>query len=159
MSYVHSFSVMPHLMRLHALFWIPRSSRGQGMVNNRTFITPASLVTDCFGADPPSGWVPRPRNDKKRVTVIEYSRITPFLKHPVLKTKIKKAGEENLPPRLILKSALPYLLIPIASSRAILSSMGGCVEKSFRRDFPLKGFTMNMCAVASFAPCIGSLLL
>src|SRR3972149_2886356 len=41
MSYVHSFSVMPHLMRLHALFWIPRSSRG--MTNKRTFITPASL--------------------------------------------------------------------------------------------------------------------
>src|SRR3989304_2656507 len=41
MSYVHSFSVMPHLMRLHALFWIPRSSRG--MTNNRTFITPASI--------------------------------------------------------------------------------------------------------------------
>ena len=106
MSYVHSFSVMPHLMRLHALFWIPRSSRGQGMVNNRTFITPASLVTDCFGADPPSGWVPRPRNDKERVTNIEYSRITPFLKHPVLKTEIKKAGE-NLPGCYFLTSINP----------------------------------------------------
>src|SRR3989337_3294506 len=41
MSYVHSFSAMP---RLHALFWIPRSSRGQGMTNNRTFITPASII-------------------------------------------------------------------------------------------------------------------
>jgi len=51
---------------LHALFWIPRSSRG--MTNNRTFITPASIVTDCFGAN-------APRNDKERVMTIEYSRI------------------------------------------------------------------------------------
>lgn len=47
----------------------------------------------------------------------------------------------------------PPLAIP--SSLAIRSSIGGCVEKSFRREPPERGFTMNMWADAGLASCIG----
>src|SRR5207253_10788519 len=39
----------------------------------------------------------------------------------------------------------------IARSRAIRSSVGGCVEKSRAKLSPLRGLTMNRCAVAGFA--------
>jgi hypothetical protein len=45
----------------------------------------------------------------------------------------------------------PFYLLRIASSRAILSSIGGWVLKSLSRPPPESGLTMNMCDVAGFA--------
>src|SRR5216684_3355201 len=75
--------------------------------------------------------------------------------HSIVGSGTKSPGIQHMPSAPTIGALLYF---PIACSAAILSSMGGCVIISLCHHetwLPLKGLSIHMCAVESFAEAIG----